>query len=502
MTLLFLTSLLGGCSSEEAQKPLMIGGTMEFTSMDPAKDGYIYTRMQLAETLLDVNAKGALRPSLATNWTLSDDRLSWQLELREDVTFHDGTPLDAAAVVKSLSIARSKQGALSKAPVTVITATGSHRVTIELRKPYNPLGAVLAHYSTLILSPAAYAEDGSVTAFIGSGPYQLEEYAPPHKLTVTRNDRYWGSPASFEKAQYLTGHRAESRALQARSGQADIIYTLDPSGRRSLVGVDHLSLHSEPIPRTVLLKLNSGHPFLNDVKARRALSLALDRSGIATSILRVPGAEANQLVPPFLSDWHLDTLAPAVQDQAEARRLLAELGWKPDGAGMLLRDGEPFRLRLITYADRPELSAIATAIQAQLAEIGVAAEVEITNSSAIPSGHQDGSLEMALIARNFGVIADPLGVMQLDLGTAGSDWGAMNWQHPEVHRLLDELSVESGRDEYRRKAQHIAGLLASELPLIPITFYTEQIAVNRRLKGFRFDPFERSYHISELELAH
>jgi peptide/nickel transport system substrate-binding protein len=191
-----------------------------------------------------------------------------------------------------------------------------------------------------------------------------------------------------------------------------------------------------------------------------------------------------------------------VQDLAEARRLLAELGWKPDGAGMLLRDGEPFRLRLITYADRPELSAIATAIQAQLAEIGVAAEVEITNSSAIPSGHQDGSLEMALIARNFGVIADPLGVMQLDLGTAGSDWGAMNWQHPEVHRLLDELSVESGWDEYRRKAQHIAGLLASELPLIPITFYTEQIAVNRRLKGFRFDPFERSYHISELELAH
>lgn len=500
MVMLLVAGLFTGCHSEDPKKTLTIGGPFEFTSLDPAKDGYIYTRMQLTETLLDVDAQGALRPSLAKNWTVSEDRLSWQFELRDDVIFHDGTPLDADTVIKSLGVARSKPGPLNKAPMTAIIAAASHRVEIELSAPYNPLGAVLAHYSTQILSPTAYAADGTVTSLVGSGPYRLSQYAPPHKLHVRRNDQYWGPPARIEQARYLTGHRAESRALQARSGQADIIYTLDAPSLKSLSSADNLNVHSELIPRTILLKLNSGHPFLNDVRARQALSLALDRTGIAASILRVPGSEANQLVPPSLRDWHLDALAPAEQDPTQARRLLAELGWKPGTSGVLLRDGKPFRLRLITYADRPELPVIATAIQAQLAEIGVAVEVEITNSSAIPSGHQDGSLEMALIARNFGIIADPLGVMLTDFGAGGGDWGAMNWSQPEVHRLLAELGAEHRRHEYLQKAQRVAQLLADELPLVPVTFYTQQIAVNKQVKGFRFDPFERSYHIAEMEL--
>ncbi|MFC6673400.1 ABC transporter substrate-binding protein [Marinobacterium aestuariivivens] len=385
----------------------MIGGPFEFTSLDPAKDGYIYQRLQVAETLLDVDAQGVLRPGLAKAWAVSDDRLNWRLDLRPDVTFHDGKPMDADTVVKSLAIARAKPGPLSKAPVLAITASGSHQVIIELSEPYSPLGAVLAHYSTLILSPAAYAANGSVNVLSGSGPYRLSHYAPPHKLHISRNDQYWGAKARIEEVRYLTGHRAESRALQARSGQADIIYTLDASSLKSLSASNHLRVHSELIPRVILLKLNSGHPFLNDVRARRALSLALDRAGIATSIVGVPGSQANQLIPPSLRDWHLDSLAPAERNPSEARRLLAELGWTPGASGILIRDGQPFKLRLITYANRPELPSIATAIQAQLVEIGIAVEVEITNSSAIPSGHQDGSLEMALIARNFGVIADP-----------------------------------------------------------------------------------------------
>jgi len=487
-----------------AQQPsdtLSISGPFEFTNLDPSQSGYIYTRMQIVETLVDVEADGTLTAGLATEWEVSDDLLEWRFQLREQVLFHDGQEMDAASVVNSLSRALEKHGPLGNAAVDSITADAG-QVVIRLQQPYNLLPAVLANYANVILSSASYQADGSVEQLLGTGPYQMSSFQPPHKLGVSRFDRYWGGKPAISHAEYLTGHRGESRVLQARSGQADIAYTLDPASLNMLNREKHVTVHSDLIPRTILLKLNSGHPLLEPVQARQALSLALDRSGIANAILRVPGSEANQLAPASLGDWHLDDLPAAAQDQQQARDLLTALGWAPGPDGVMTRHGERFALTLITYADRPELTVVATAIQAQLAEIGIEVNVSVTSSSAIPSGHQDGTLEMALIARNYGFIANPLGVMIADFGSeAGGDWGAMNWANAFVPSAIKQLQTETSAEIYRQTAQTIARQIAEELPLIPIAFYTQQTAVNQRVQNFRFDPFERSYFLSEMELA-
>ena len=107
-----------------------------------------------------------------------------------------------------------------------------------------------------------------------------------------------------------------------------------------------------------------------------------------------------------------------------------------------------------------------------------------------------------MIARNFGLIPDPLAVIQADFADAkGGDWGGMNWDNAEVRELLTRLPEETDPAAYRQASQRVAGILAESLPLIPVTFYTQQTAVNQRVKNFRFDPFERSYFISEMELA-
>ncbi|MEP7730772.1 ABC transporter substrate-binding protein [Marinomonas primoryensis] len=482
---------------------LSISAAFEFTSLDPSKNGYIYSRMQVLETLLDVDENGLLIPALATQWQVSKDAKKWTFTLREGVHFHDGSGLDAEAVVNSLAIAKLKHGALKKAPIESIEVAGPNSIVITLSHPYTLLGAVLANYANSILPPLAYGKDGKVLALSGTGPYKLYQFSPPHKLVVEKFDGYWGKLASIPYASYLTGHRAESRVLQARSGQADIVFGLDPASLMSLKRLSSLTLYSNAIPRTIVLKLNSGHRFLNDVRARKALSLAINREGIAKGILRIPGSEAVQILPNSMANWHLVGVAKQTEAAAGTpESLLAELGWSKNAEGILERNGERFELTLITYADRPELTTVATAIQAQWQAVGVKTKVEVTNSSAIPMGHQDGSLEVALIARNYGFIVDPLGVMLSDFGSnGGGDWGAMNWNNNSLSANLQALERTSDPIKYKDIAQRSAKIIFDERPMIPVSSYVQQTSVNKRIKGFRFDPFERSFYLNEMEFV-
>ncbi|RBP80569.1 extracellular solute-binding protein (family 5) [Marinomonas rhizomae] len=233
--ILFCVSILGGllavtaCSGPTSSNTVSISAAFEFTSLDPSKNGYVYSRMQVLETLLNVDENGLLIPALAKDWHISEDAKVWTFDLRDDVYFHDGSLMDARAVVNSLLVAQSKHGALGKAPIESIRAKDDHSVVISLSRPYTLLGAVLANYANGILSLAAYGEDGEISVLSGTGPYKVFQFAPPHKLVVEKFDDYWGKKASIPYASYLTGHRAESRVLQARSGQVDIVFGLDPA---------------------------------------------------------------------------------------------------------------------------------------------------------------------------------------------------------------------------------------------------------------------------------
>ncbi|MEE4381643.1 MAG: ABC transporter substrate-binding protein [Pseudomonadales bacterium] len=494
--------LLAGCAPGGDPEHLAIAGPFEFTSQEPARDGYVYTRLQVAETLVDVAEDGRLVPGLATAWSTAADGLRWRFRLRAGVRFHDGALLDAAAAAGALERARSRSVFLREAPIAEIAAEGADVVRIDLTRPFALLPAALTHYSTLVASPGSYRADGYVAQLHGTGPYRIAEIDPPHRLVVERFPGWRGPAPAIDRVSYLTGHRAESRTLQVLSGQTDLVYTLDPASLDPLRRSPGVEVHERLIPRTLQLKVNAGHPFLVDVRARRALSLALDRRGLAERVLATPGVEAGQLLPPLFEAWHLPELAPPARDLDRARALLAALGWAPGPDGVLRRDGEPFALSLMTYADRPELVVLATAIQAQLRELGVAVAVSVENSGSIPLGHATGTLELALMARNYGTVGDPLGTVLADFGgDGGGDWGAMNWDNGAIRADLAALQVETAPARRRAHAQRIARVLHDELPVIPVLYYVQHTAVAERVRGFTFDPFERSYRVAAMELA-
>ena len=490
----------GSRDAASAGDTLRIAGPFEVHSLDPAADGEIFTRLQVTETLVTSDIEGELAPGLATESSASADGTAWTFELVEDATFHDGTPLAADAVVGAVERAAAVEASpLAEVPVETITADGSS-VTFELSRPDLTLPAVLTHYSTAVLAPAAYDDDGHVGEMIGTGPYEITELELPASISTTASDEWRGEAPAVEEVTFQAVGRPESRALMAVSNQADVVFGLEPAGREQVDGADGVRMESSLQPRTILLKVNAEHPVLGDVRVRRALSLALDRESMADAVLREEELAATQLLPPSLTAWHPD-LEPLTQDRDAAGDLLDQAGWVQGPDGTRQRDGKALELTLLTYPDRPELPALATAIQAALADVGVRLRVDVTNSSEIPAGQADGSLELALIAKHFALVSDPLVDVAAVFAPEGNDWGVMNWQDADVTRAVDALLAGAAGTEAAEHRETIVRTAHEELPLIPVAWYRMNAAVSDRVDGFVMDPLETTWRLTDLQWA-
>ncbi|WP_404286843.1 ABC transporter substrate-binding protein [Microvirga sp. RSM25] len=490
---------IGHAQAAAGDDVLDIVAPFEINGTDPSTAGDLFLKMGVAETLVGADEAGKPVPALAASWELSDDGKVWRFKLRPNVMFHDATPLTAPAVVSALTFAKGKPGILNKAPIEAIAADGKD-VVLRLSEPFAPLLAFLAQNTTMILAPAAYDVRGRVTQVIGTGPYRITLLQAPQKMTVERFDGYWGEKPSIRAASYLAVGRGETRALMAESGDADFVFNLDPASRTRLGRSPKVNVLSVSIPRSILLKLNAGDPLLKDTRARQALSLAVDREGIAAAILRYPAA-ANQLFPPSVASWHNASVPPLAYDLEKAKALLAELGWKPGTDGILAKDAQRFAMTLVTYPDRPELPLVAAVLQEQLKEIGVAITINSTNSSEIPAKHQDGTLQMGLAARNFALVPDPIGTMLQDYPPQGGDWGSMNWSNAEFEQAIKDLSKVSDAAKGQLLREKAVSILQAELPVIPIAWYQQTAAVSKRLENVRLDPFERDFGLAKMRWA-
>lgn len=487
--------------AQDADRVLRVVAPWEIGGLDPASSGHVFARLQVAETLVGADDGGLPVPSIAQAWTASPDGLVWRFEMRPGATFHDGSPLNAAAVAASLDRARaSAAGMLVNAPITAIAAQGG-AVTITLSRPFTALPALLMHSSAIVLAPSAYDANGKVVRMIGSGPYRATLVEPPLRVELERFAGWRGPAPAIARASYLSVPRGETRSAMAEGGQADLVYIVPPEAVARLQRNARLDTRVQPIPRTRVLKLNAAAPYFDDVRVRQAVSLGIDREGIAEAILRSPAVRATQIFVPSLAEWHVPDLPPLDHAPARAKELLAAAGWRPGADGILAKDGKRFAVTLRTFSDRPEQPAMATAIQAQLREIGIDVSVAIMKNGEIPAGHHDGTLQMALFARNFSIVPDPIGTLLQDFGPQGGDWGAMNWSNAELIAALNALSGPIDAAGRAKARGDVARILQRELPIVPLAWFDYAVAINRRVDGASIDPFELSYRLSAMRWA-
>ena len=477
---------------------LRVVASWEYTSDDPADTGYIHTRCGVAETLVGVQPDGKLAAVLADRWSVDPDHLTWRFHLRPGVLFHDGSKLTAEAAVRSLRTALAGES-LSNVPIDAIEADGD-TVLIRTKTVFAPLPAFLVDYAAIVLAPACYGADGKVTSILGTGPYKLARVDGRTTLELDRFEDYWGAKAAIVRARYTAVPNGDTRGNIALAGDADLVFTLAPLAVPRINASGQAKVTSLTIPRLRFITMNLGLPQFSDVRVRRAMSLGIDRDGIAAGILRNPASAATQLLPPVLAEWYNPDLPPLRTDPAAASAMLDKAGWIVGQDGIRAKEGARLAAQMLVPANRPEIPVMATAVQAQLRAIGMEISVEAGEASAIPEAVRNGTMQTTMLARTYVNVPDPIGTIIPDYTRERSVWGTVNWTGRDRMRALTGEYVGSF-DEARLAVlrRDITALIHDEMPVIPVSWFEHTVAVSDRVRNVVIDPFETTYFLSRVE---
>lgn len=479
---------------------LRIAQPWEFRTLRLAEAGFSYARAGVTETLVSTAVDGRIRPGLAESWAVSDDGLAWRFRLRP-AQFHDGTPLTAAAAKAALERLLPQSLYLKRVGIAAIEAEGAD-LTLKLARPFGPLLAYLVDNSAAILAPASFDAAGEIKTLIGTGPFRITALDLPRAMTLARHEGYWGEKAKLASVRYDAVANGDTRSNIAAANDADLVFNITaPSVARVAAG--GMTIERVVIPRVHNLMLNCAKPQFAEVAVRQALNMAIDRQGIAASIMRNPALAATQYVPPTLPDWQVAGKEPYRLDVARANALLDAAGWTRGEGGIRSKGGVRFAGLLRTFPNRPELPVIATALQSQWKAVGFDLSISVSEWQAIYEGQKDGTLDLGLSSRNMVIVPDPISSIALDFTSdvpAPGGSGVTNWKHDGIRR--DVAAYLGEADEGRRAAlrRAIAGVIHDEVPIIPIVWYDQIVATHPRISGFVNDPLEQRYYLDRIAI--
>jgi ABC-type transport system substrate-binding protein len=375
---------------------LTVGWTVPALPLDPHTTNTTVGQYPYVAPVYDrlTNMAGGrtLEPMLATEWETAEDGLTQTYHLRDDATFHDGTPVDAAAVKASLDRALNLPQSTVKTYLSMVAGVevvDPQTVAITTNRPAADLPYVLASSAGSIINPAALNSGTLDTQPAGSGPYEAVDVALGDRVVYQRAENYWDEDAQKVATLEIVGITDDNARLSAlRSGEIDAM--LSKIGQYEQVSNlgDGFRFHSFDPASTYSLYFNTGRGPLADAQVRQALNWAVDRDTLAETILNGQCAPTNQTIAAGLPG-HVEGLEDAYgYDPERAEELLAEAGYA---------DG--FSLTLLTGAGLQPQASIAPVIQDQLSEIGVDVEVVPHDAATTTGEWAQGGYDMHIQTR-------------------------------------------------------------------------------------------------------
>ncbi|CAH0279418.1 ABC transporter substrate-binding protein [Roseomonas sp. CECT 9278] len=332
------------------------------------------------DTLVARDAEMKLVPGLAESWRVVDDT-TWEFRLRPGVRFHDGAPLTSADVAASFQRVPNVPG--NPNPYTIYLAgVAGIEVVDDLNfrvRTNGPQPALPTNLTQIFIVPRSVAQLGNPEfnagqAAIGTGPFRVAGWQPNAPLMMRRNDAYWGRRAAWETVSLVPVPNDTARVAALLAGDVEFINNVPLQDIGRIQSDRRVALFAGPSIYAVNIYPDvarddapgidaGGRNPMKDARVRRAMSLALNREGIARQIMEGFADPTDQPVPPFIFGAIADRAVPA-QDLETARRLLAEAGW-----------GQGFGLNL--FCSPARTPRICQAAASAWARIGIRTTVEV-----------------------------------------------------------------------------------------------------------------------------
>lgn len=455
-------------------------------------DAFILTALGVGETLARTGFDGKIEPILATSWTRTGD-LTWEFTLRDGVTFHDGTPVDSAAVVASLShllTVEAPSRSFNATNIASVEATGPSTVVITSTAPNALIPEFTASPNAVILASKAYTASGIDPTMAGTGPFIIASQNLPQSVALDRNDAYWGGEVGLPGIDVNFIPDPATRATQIQSGEAHIASSIPIPLVPVLEADPNVAIVRGDLSRTNSMYFNNKKAPLDDVRVRQAIQAAIDVDAIANIVLE--GA-VSPGVGPFAptAAWAPAGAAPIARDLDKAKALLADAGIEP---GTLT-------LGLWAYPSRAELPDVAVAIQAMLLEVGINVEVRVADYAALEPDVLAGNFDMMMLSRGYlNDINDPAGYLGADYTCAGG-YNLSHFCDPAVDaKLADAITNDDAAARYAVYSEIASQLQGTAVDTF--LYHPQEIAATSpRVQGFKIHPMEQYLMTPAITLA-
>lgn len=475
-------------SSDATVDTINVGvATLQEQYVDPIlanQGGNLYPiKWAIGEHLLNLDLNAQFVPGLAESWTVSDDDLTWTVQLREGVLMHDGSTFTARDVKTSIDRIDVSDPVFSayapfKNRIDEVTVVDDLTVEIRTTVPYpNVLAQTPAPVATDYFEEVG--EEAFRAAPIAAGPFMFDSQVLNQSITLTRFDDFWDESRTpnFETLVLHIMPEESSRIAALRAGQIDVAHGLSPAGVAQVEGVEGIRLITTPSASLPMIYFQDlWYPdedsLLHDARVRRALLMAIDRQGIVDSIYNGYGEVANNLVFPVTigADPDLETVP---YDPEGARALLAEAG------------ASDLSITLNTYNATtvvPDVQRLAEVIVSFWQAIGVDAELNVVDAAtyllAVRNHEYRGGVILGMPGLQF---AEP-SEYAVFLSTTGA---YSNLDDPEITQLLADMAAAVDPDVKLGLAQEFARIAHDELWGLPL-FYSDAVsAVNDNVLEFQ-----------------
>lgn len=501
--LLALTTLLTACAGAQppassgapvsapqskapaARKDLRIAVAFGTKTLDPVKATVVPMRFGMAEALFRIDPAGKVVPWLAAGHEQVDER-TWKINLRPNLTFNDGAPVDAEAVKasleRSLKEAATAPGLLRSERIEARDGA----LIIVTAKPHPALLNNLAHPVFSMVKATAAGDAGFAQKPVLTGPYRVREFTPDQSVVLERNPHYWGAAPALERVSIRFLADPNTRVMALQSGEVDLAQDIPAETVATLAQSADLQVDSTVGARVNLIHFNTAKAPFDDVNVRRAVSLAIDRSALAQGVMMDHASPATGIFPSSFPYGGIASDDTGYKVD-EARKLLDEAGWMPGPGGVRSKHGKPLSVTLLSYPQRPELNVMAEAVQSYLKEIGMDVKVQVVQdiNAELEKKRYDFSMWNQLTAPT----ADPLFLFDSFLKSTGFT-NYMGYKSAEFDGLIERLAVTfdpAVRNELTVEAQR---LLIKESPITTLVYQKMTVARSKHLQGFTVHPID------------
>ncbi len=438
----------------------------------------------LCDKLFDIDENLNIVPQLATSYQWSADSKALTLKLRQDVTFHDGEKLDAAAVKYNLERHKTMAGSNRRgelAPVSSVDVIDAATVRLNLSAPFSPLLAQLADRAGMMVSPkAAQAEGDKFGAKpVCSGPFRFVERVAQDRIVLERYPNYWNKgEVHFDKVVYLPIVDSTVRLANLKSGQLDFIERVGTSdipalktdsrfkiSRITEIGYQGITIN---VGKSDLAQKN---PLGRDPRVREAFELALDREGIAQVAMDGEADIGNQWVAPTNAFYAKNVPIPK-RDIAKAKALLQAAG-VPNPS---------FTLMTPTTSDAQKIAQV---VQSMVKEAGFDVKIQSTEFATSLNMADKGDFEAYVLA--WSGRADPDGnVFSFHGCKQPLDYAGYCKQ--EVDDLLTKSRTTLDPAERRKIYGELAAIVLKDRPVVYLFHRHWLWAYTNKLSGLRTIP--------------